>query len=164
MKKLLLSILLSCVSIAGYSPSVGETVEKYYKKEVQSYEARVKSLLHAFLIAESGGDYSAPGLSGEYGGYQFLPDTWRMYCKKLIGRVLDITIPANQDLVARKKLERLIHAGYSDKQIAAIWNCGSSNYENRRGINKYGVYYDVPAYVEKVTKLADAYKKNTFTI
>lgn len=162
MKRLivLLGILIGCTTL-GYAPLVGESGMQAYKKELRTYENRINGLLHAFKIAESNGNYRAVGLSGEYGAYQFLPDTWKMYCRKTIGQNLDILIPANQDKIARHKVLQLIQAGYTDEEIASIWNCGSSRYKNRVGINKYGVKYDVPAYVVKIIKLAKLYRNGS---
>lgn len=158
MKKLIFLLLGVTLFLNGYAPNY-DVGYKVYQHQVIEYKVRVSSLLYAFKIGESGGNYHIKGLSGEYGAYQYLPDTWKMWCRRTVGKILDITVPENQDLVTRIKIERLIAAGYNNEQIASIWNCGSSKYENRRGVNKYGVYYDVPAYVEKIIKLTKQYEK-----
>ena len=56
--------------------------------------------------------------------------------------------PENQDKIARKKIENLVKAGFTDSEIASFWNSGSLKWEGKIGINKYGVKYNVPKYVE----------------
>ncbi len=160
MKRLLLLLIFVVgVWVNSYAPQKEKIGDRYVRYEKTRMEQRVSLLCRAILYLETKGNYHLPGLSGEYGGYQFLPDTWKYYCRVLVGKQLDITIPENQDLIARLKIKGLINAGYTDEQIAAIWNCGYSNYENRKGVNKYGVPYDVPEYVNKIMDLMRHYKK-----
>ena len=55
-----------------------------------------------------------------------------------------------QDLIAKIRIQELYDNGYNVHQIAAIWNCGSSNYKGKTGINQFGIKYDVPKYVNKI--------------
>jgi hypothetical protein len=113
-------------------------------------EQRIDNILHALRTIESGGDYTAKGRSGEYGAYQWMPESFAQFSYRYFGELLDITLPENQDKVARMKVEELIDAGLSEKDIAATWNSGSHlGWENKRGRNRFGVRYDVPKYVNK---------------
>lgn len=81
---------------------------------------------------------------------QFLPSTWRLFSKQVYGEVREMT-PVRERYVAYKMIEGWLEDGYNAKQIAAIWNSGSPhNWENKRGVNKHGVAYDVPHYVHSV--------------
>jgi hypothetical protein len=101
----------------------------------------------AIRTVESGGDYEAKGASGEYGAYQIMPATWKGWAGDLE------QTPENQDKIVREKLGEWIKQGLTAEQIAAKWNSGSEkNWENKKGVNKKGVAYDVPAYVNKVIK------------
>jgi hypothetical protein len=64
--------------------------------------------------------------------------------------------PSNQNAVAYTVLKSWKDQGLNPAQIAAKWNSGSeTGWENKVGVNKYGVKYDVPKYVKSVT---DAYQ------
>jgi muramidase (phage lysozyme) len=86
------------------------------------FEQRVDRIMAALKAVESSNRYHVHGQSGEYGAYQFMPKTWERFCKYYFGEILDITDPANQDAVARERIKDLIFKGYSDEQIANIWN------------------------------------------
>lgn len=112
--------------------------------------ARIDAILLTLRTIESGGNYEQKGKSGEYGAYQWMPESFEQFSYRYYGELLDITLPENQDKVARRKVEELVDAGYSDEAVAAIWNSGSHlGWENKKGRNKHGVVYDVPKYVNK---------------
>jgi hypothetical protein len=101
----------------------------------------------AFTTGIVEGNYNARGLSGEIGAYQIMPETWNRYCIRYFKEVLEPT-KENQDLIVVTVMEDLINRGYSIEQIAAIWNSGThKNWETKIGVNSYGAYYNVPAYV-----------------
>jgi len=113
-------------------------------------------LLNAIKRTETGGDYSAKGSSGERGAYQFMPATWKQFSNEANNKkgALEQT-PENEEKVAAYKIKQWIDKGLSVEEIAAKWNSGSEKgWEKKKGTNKHGVKYDVPAYVKKV---ADAY-------
>ena len=112
-------------------------------------EQRIDNILLSLRTIESHGDYEAVGGSGEYGAYQFTPESFAQYSYRHFGELLDITLPENQNKVARKKVEELIDNGYTEEQIASIWNSGRASYEGRIGVNKFGIPYNVPKYVNK---------------
>ena len=123
--------------------------QEQYEAE-KKREQRIDNILLTLRTIESQGDYKAVGMSGEYGAYQFTPESFTQYSYRHFGELLDITLPENQDKVARKKVEELIDRGLSDSDVAAVWNSGSHlGWESKRGRNKFGVRYDVPKYVNK---------------
>ena len=115
-------------------------------KEIEK-EQRIKLLLKTLRFVESRERYDISGKSSEYGAYQFTRASWRDYCVRFFGERLDICNPINQDLVAAKKIELFIDAGFTDAEIFSLWNCGSPKWEGKVGINQWGVAYNVPAYV-----------------
>lgn len=101
------------------------------------------------------GNYNAIGLSGEIGAYQIMPTTWEYWCKKFFNEVL-FTTEENQDLLVYTVIEDLINRGYSTEEVAATWNSGSpDNWETKVGVNSYGAYYNVPAYVQAFKSIHD---------
>lgn len=123
-----------------------EQIVKVIEEEI-AFNKRVDLLLQAIKIIESRGNYSVKGESSEYGAYQFTNATYRMYSYLYFKELLPMT-PENQDKIARKKIENLVKAGFTDSEIASFWNSGSPKWEGKIGINKYGVKYNVPKYVE----------------
>ena len=118
--------------------------------------ANATQIANAIKQIESNNNYEAKGASGEYGAYQFMPATWDSwssdYANKVLGqstRRLEQT-PENQDAVAEFKIQQWLSQGLSSEQIAAKWNSGSEiGWENKIGVNKQGVAYNVPNYVKK---------------
>ena len=106
---------------------------------------------------------------GSRGAYQFLPATFNGYANKYLsgkdlnGGKLDINNPDHQNLVAYKYIEDKKKQGYGVDQIAASWNAGEgaiNDFKNRKGVNKFGNKYDVPAYANSVVHLYNQYKQN----
>lgn len=95
-----------------------------------------------------GGVHEAHGKSGEKGALQFLPSTWEAWSKDVAGEVLPFN-EANEYHVAHLKVEGWLDDGYTEEQIALIWNQGNPG-PCKSGINSHGVAYDSCAYVEKV--------------
>lgn len=125
----------------------------------------VVNLVKASRQIESGGDFSARGKSGEYGAYQFTPDTWGKDSKKYgVNVPLEQASKEQQNEVQYKRFEAWKKAGYNIGQIASMQNAGEgepdaytgkfSNGQPSAGVNKYGVKFDVPAYSKS---LATAY-------
>lgn len=107
---------------------------------------------------ESSDPYTAKGGSGEFGAYQYTPDTWAADVKKYTGQEVPLAQADKllQNEVAYKKLVSLKGQGYNVGQIASIWNSGGPDWQGKVGTNKFGVQYDTPAYVNKV---ANAYQE-----
>ncbi len=136
------------ISLARIEARINAYMDNYLK-----LQKRTESLLFAIKMVESNGNYFSIGNSGEFGAYQFTPKTWKSLCLKYVGKELDIRIPDNQDYIAFLKIKSLIEKGYSDEEIASIWNSGSSVWYGKVGVNKFGVPYNVPKYVNTVIKL-----------
>lgn len=71
-----------------------------------------------------------------------------MWSTDVTGRVLPFT-PTNETYVALRKVQAWLDQGYSERQIALIWNQGSTG-ECRKGVNKHGVEYDSCSYAQRV--------------
>lgn len=111
----------------------------------------------SFMQVESGGDFNAKGKSGESGVAQWTPDTWKAQAKSILGDENAQMTPENQKAVLYVSLKKDKDAGLSLGQSAAKWNSGSPDgWENKVGTNKYGVAYNVPQYVKKIT---DTYRQ-----
>lgn len=120
----------------------------------------VVNLAKAIRQTESGGDFAAKGKSGEYGAYQYTPDTWNADAAKYgVNAPLESATPQQQNEVAYKKLADLKSQGYNVGQIASIWNSGKPEWEGNVGTNKFGVKYDTPQYVNSVAKTYQSYKQ-----
>jgi len=112
-------------------------------------------LSKAIRRTESSDNFTSEGQSGEYGAYQFTKDFWEENAPKYLGEQYkdfnyENLTPENQNKVAYHRVKELKDQGYKPDQIAGIWNHGSPDYQNAVGVNKYGVAYDTPAYVNKV--------------
>lgn len=115
------------------------------------------NLAKAIRRAETGGHadpYNARGASGETGAYQFMPETWKQWSGQYLQNPNAEYSVENQNKVAYSRIKELKDQGYSPAQIASMWNSGKAEAykEGLKGTNKQGVVYDVPAYVEKVSR------------
>jgi len=128
-------------------PAHAETIEvKPIRSEI---------IISAIKEKESEGNYEIRGGSGEIGAYQFMPSTWKSTSLKYLGKEVEPT-PENQDLLAKLSVEDLISQGYSDKEIALIWNGGTPII--KKGVNKYGVAYDTEKYANELLALIEERK------
>ena len=132
-----------------------QEIEKQIKEELRAKrELEIQALLFVIREIESNQRYYVKGGSGEYGAYQFTLKTWDYYCEKFFGERLNIRIPENQDKVAKAKVEYYLEQGYTLEMIFALWNSGSPyGWENKKGVNRWGVLYNVPNYVSKAKEL-----------
>jgi|GEM_PF-1533381 len=109
----------------------------------------VVALTHAIRNIETG-NKDIKGESGELASrYQFMPETWKAWAGKYLGDPNAPLTPANQNFVAYNHIKSLRDQGYNPDQILSIWNHGSPKYEGQVGVNKEGVKFDVPAYVQR---------------
>lgn len=114
-------------------------------------DKKIIALAKAIRQHESGNNYQAKGGSGEFGAYQFMPATWKSWAKKYLGNSNAEMNRINQNKVAYYRIKEWKDQGLNPGQIAAAWNSGSPyNWENKIGVNKFGVRYDVPKYVKSV--------------
>jgi len=126
-------------------------------------DPQIISLAKAIRQVESGGRM-VPGASGEYGAYQFTEPTWNSYASKYgINTPLKESTIELQNEVAYKKIKEWKDAGYNPGQIASMWNAGEGRpdayVQNWKGVNKYGVAYDTPAYAKKVAEHYQQFKQ-----
>lgn len=77
-----------------------------------------------------------------------MPATWARWSTDVEGRVLPFT-EVNERYVALKKIDAWLAQGYTERDIALMWNQGSTG-PCRIGVNKQGVPYNSCAYAEKL--------------
>lgn len=160
MKKLISIAIVLCIFIKINTASFTLPFDYFQKGkdfvEKQKRDKTVLCLMVAFGQVESGHNYNAKGASGERGKYQLLKGTWRRYSMKYFGRVVPNT-PEYQELLVYNVFSDYVEKGYEPYQIGVIWNAGEGKLKNNAwktmiGVNKLGVPYDVPAYVNKFVK------------
>lgn len=110
----------------------------------------VVKLANVIKWNESRGNYNARGRDGEIGAYQIMPRYWPHFSRETFGEVRPPT-PENQDAVARSRIAKFARQGYSVREIAMLWNGGSTR--PKRGISPGGVPYDTSLYGEKILRL-----------
>lgn len=101
--------------------------------------------------------YNARGGSGEFGAYQYMPDTWKQWSKEFLGAENAPMSIENQNKVAYHRVKQLKDSGYTPAEVAAAWNAGEGrvkdgSWKTWTGTNKQGVKYDTPSYVKKVSE------------
>lgn len=126
----------------------------------------IKNLVRAIGRAETGGSkdpYNAKGASGEFGRYQYMPATWKEWAKEHLGDENAEMSMENQNKVAYNQVKKWKDQGLTPAQIASKWNSGGENtYKTQTpGKNEYGVYYDTPGYVRKVSQYYKELAGNT---
>lgn len=77
-----------------------------------------------------------------------MPSTWEYWSSHVFGYVETMT-PVNEEYVALYKIQHHMNQGYTDEQIALIWNQGNPS-PCKSGVNKQGVAYDSCEYKKKV--------------
>ncbi len=129
----------------------------------QQLDPTIVNMARAIKQTETGSNpnaYSASGKSGEYGAYQFMPQTWNTLSQKYLGQDVPLTssTTAQQNEVAYKYIQDLKNQGYNPAQVASIWNSGKPNPTGNVGVNKYGAAYNTPQYVKNVVNAYEAFK------
>lgn len=121
-------------------------------------------LTKAIAYQENGGkqpSYTIKGQSGEYGAYQYTPDTWNARAKKYLGAnapALTAATPDQQNQVTYDWVADKLAAGFTPAQIASMHNAGEGApdaYQGNAGTNSYGVKYDTKQYTLGVQKYAE---------
>lgn len=147
------------------SPAQASTAPPAVAAPVQQspLDPTIVNLAKAIRQTETRGQkdpFTAKGASGEYGAYQYMPNTWAGDSKKYLGSAVPLTsaTPEQQNEVAYKKIADLKAAGNNVGQIASIWNSGSPDWQGKVGVNSKGVKYDVPQYVNSVAQAYQAFK------
>jgi hypothetical protein len=116
----------------------------------EQLDASVVTLAKSIRTVESSDNYNAHGQSGEFGAYQFMPETWKGAAKKVLGNANAPMTPVNQDKVAYYTIKKLKDAGHTPEEVASIWNSGKPQWQGNVGVNSKGVKFDTPAYVNSV--------------
>lgn len=118
--------------------------------EFQTKDANRKAGITATY--SGGSAYTTPGASGEYGAYQFMPDTWKDYAGQILNDPTAPMTPANQDAVAQGMVAKWLGDGKTAEQIARKWNSGDFN-KTGSGVNSKGIPWDVDAYVKRFKEM-----------
>lgn len=132
------------------------------------------NLAKAIRRAETGTStdpYNAKGASGEYGAYQFMPDTWKQWAGQYLQDASAEMSIENQNRVAYAKIKELKDQGLSPVEIASMWNSGDKmSYTGVRSDGKtptvgrirnsagVEVDIDVPGYAKKVSQFYNELK------
>lgn len=121
------------------------------------------ALAKAIRQTESGGNFTVKGKSGEYGAYQFMPDTWKAYSKEAgVNANLDQATPEQQNQVAYTKIKQWKDQGYNPGQIASMWNAGPGRPDayltGHKGTNDKGVAFDTQSYATRVAQYYQQFK------
>ena len=135
------------------------------QQQTQQIDPDVKNLVSAMGQVETGTSspdaYKKRGASGEYGRYQFMPDTWTMWAKEAgVNSPLEQSTIEDQNKVAYYKVKQFKDQGYNPAQIASLWNSGDPDAYKRNhvGTNSQGVSYDTPTHVRKVSEAYERIK------
>lgn len=128
-------------------------------------DPKIINLAMAIRQTESGGNYSAKGASGEFGAYQFEPDTWNATAPKYgVNVPLQQATREQQNEVAVKQLQEWSteHPDWNIGNFASAWNAGAGKpnayLEGNAGTNSSGVKYDTAAYAKNVALAYQAIK------
>lgn len=132
----------------------------------ETIDPTIKSLAQSIKKQETGGHkdpYRASGASGEFGAYQFMPETYKAWAGKYLGDPNAPSTVENQNKIAYKRIKEWKDQGLNPAQIAAAWNAGEGSLQGDKwktnvGTNQYGVKYDTPSYVKNVSKYYNEYK------
>lgn len=117
----------------------------------------VINLAKAIRQKESGNRAVIPAEGSKLGGasrYQYTHNTWKETARKYLGDPNAPLSLQNENKATYLKIKDWKDKGYNPAQIASMWNAGEGRpnayQENHKGVNKYGVAYDTPKYVESV--------------
>lgn len=132
----------------------------------------IVNLAKATRQFESGNNPTAAGASGEYGLYQYEPQTW-VAQSKAAGVNVDLkdATPAQQNQVWYTWAKAQKDAGHNVGQILSMQNAGEgepnaytgtfSSGKPSVGTNSLGVKYDVPSYAKKVAQIYQQIKSQS---
>jgi len=165
MKKQILLLLLFAIPIYAFSPKPTEYAYVYcknkYNRDYLEKKDHINRIINTIAWQETCNHSNLIGGSGELGAFQIMPATWRGWCKMYYNKILPMS-QENQRMMIELVITDWVTKGLTIKQIAAKWNCGTHvGWENKIGINSYGVHYDVPAYVAHFVKQYNTIKKFT---
>lgn len=141
------------------NPQTSQAPQQSPQQNTQGLDPSVVNLTKAIRQEESGGNFQAKGKSGEYGAYQWMPNTWTADSQKYLGQSVPFgtATPEQQNEVAYKKIAAWKAAGYNVGQIASMWNAGGGNpnayLSGNKGTNAQGASYDTSAYAKNVATI-----------
>lgn len=128
-------------------------------QQTNGLDPKIVTLAQSIRQVESNGNFQAQGKSGEYGAYQFMPDTWNATAPKYgVNVPLEQATPEQQNEVAYKQLADWAQQNpdWNVGNFASAWNAGpgkpNAYLEGNSGTNAEGVSYDTPAYAQKVAQ------------
>ncbi len=114
-----------------------------------SVDPTTLNLARAIRQVESGDNPNAKGKSGEFGVGQWMPGNFETAASKY-GLDPNDRSQTNQEHVLYNQIDEQLKAGHSQSEVASWWNSGKYDPTGNVGVNKEGVAYDTPAYVQKV--------------
>jgi transglycosylase-like protein len=110
--------ILTAVLLASIVPAVTNSATP---------PAGLEPFLYALGQVESGGSYTARNAtSGAYGKYQIIPSSWAAWARQYLGSSTAPKTPANQEIVAHRKVTALYVWLDSWPVVAHWWLTGSS--------------------------------------
>lgn len=121
------------------------------------------ALAQAIRQTESNGNFQAQGKSGEFGAYQWEPQSWAtMSSAAGVNVPLQQATPAQQNQVAYNQIKAWKDQGYNVGQIASMWNAGEGKpnayIDGNEGVNAEGVSYDTATYAKNVATAYQQFK------
>lgn len=129
---------------------------------MEQLDQNVIRLAKAIRTVESRNKPVLPQEGAALGGasrYQYTHDTWKSVAGKYLGNPNAELNLKNENKATYYRIKEWKDKGYKPDQIASMWNAGegrpNAHKEGLKGINKFGVEYNVPEYVAKVGR---AYK------
>ena len=163
MKKQILFFILLVIPLCSFAP---KAIEYYFVYSPNKYNAAylekkeyIRQIMNTISWQESRGKNHLVGSSGERGEFQIMPGTWKAWCKQYFGKWKPMT-RENQYIIVELVITSWVMKGFTLKQIAAKWNCGTHiGWEKKIGINSFGAHYDVPAYVSHFVQQYQKIKK-----
>lgn len=157
MKRLLLLLLPFLLpSLCSFAPDYNHSFDynQAFKEEAKKRERKeyIEIIIKTFSYQETRGNHNLKGASGEIGEFQIMPSTWKLFCKIYAKKYIEPTRKAQKEMIYVVILD-WSSKGLTVEQIAAKWNSGSHiGWQNKIGVNRFGVKYNVPRYVAEFKK------------
>ncbi len=101
---------------------------------------------------ETKGNCNIKGKSGEISCSQYMPKTWQLYSKQVLGYVAPVNY-TNDVYISSKKIQTWLNRGYNIKTVLLFWNAGENAKKCNRGTNSKGVKYNSCEYVKRGIKI-----------
>lgn len=144
----------------------GPTGPNQSQQQSEPLSPTLVAFTRAWRNTETGGQqdpYNVQGGSGEWGAYQFTKPLWDSIAPKYgVSSAFGQATPTEQNKVAYNYAKSLADQGYKADQMASIINSGKPDYKGNVGINKYGVKYNTPQYVDSLIKTFNSYKQGNY--